>query len=64
MPEKSQLILARAHDYAVSRLYCGAHYASDTEASHVIGTMVGIDLLADPRLAGKIAAARAELSKP
>ncbi|WP_343609251.1 phosphatase PAP2 family protein [Novosphingobium sp.] len=64
MPEKSQVILARAHDYAVSRLYCGAHYASDTEASHVIGTMVGIDLLADPRLADKIAAARAELSKP
>lgn len=64
MPAKADAILARAADYAMSREYCGAHYASDTEASHVIGTMVGIDLLADPRLAGKIAAARAELSKP
>jgi acid phosphatase (class A) len=64
MPARADAILARAHDYAVSRLYCGAHYPSDTEASHVIGTMVGIDLLADPRLAGKIAAARAELAKP
>jgi acid phosphatase (class A) len=64
MPAKADAILARAADYAMSREYCGAHYASDTEASHVIGTMVGIDLLADPRLAGKIAAARAELSRP
>ena len=64
MPAKADAILARAHDYAVSRLYCGAHYPSDTEASHVIGTMVGSDLLADPRLAAKIAAARAELAQP
>jgi acid phosphatase (class A) len=48
----------------MSREYCGAHFASDIEASHVIGTLVGIDLLADPRLADRIAAARAELTQP
>lgn len=64
MPAKADAILARAQDYALSRQYCGAHYASDTEASHVIGTLVGIDLMADPRLAAMVAAARAELAKP
>ena len=64
MPAKADMILARAQDYALSRQYCGAHYASDTEASHVIGTLVGIDLMADPRLAAMVAAARTELAKP
>jgi acid phosphatase (class A) len=64
MPAKADVILARAQDYALSRQYCGAHYASDTEASHVIGTLVGIDLMADPRLTAMIAAARTELAKP
>lgn len=64
MPARAEAIQARAQDYAISRAYCGAHFPSDIEASHVIGTLIGIDLLADPRLAGKIAAARAELSKP
>lgn len=63
MPQKADAILARAHDYALSRQYCGGHFASDTEASHVIGTLAAATLFKDPRLAGKIAAARAELSK-
>ncbi|WP_068079967.1 phosphatase PAP2 family protein [Novosphingobium rosa] len=63
MPKKADAILARAHDYALSRQYCGAHFASDTEASHVIGTLAAEQLFNDPRLASKIAAARAELSK-
>ncbi|MDE1918170.1 MAG: phosphatase PAP2 family protein [Sphingomonadales bacterium] len=62
MPQKADVILARAKDYGLSREYCGAHFPSDIEASHVVGTMVGIELLADARLADKIAAARAELS--
>jgi acid phosphatase (class A) len=64
MPQKADIIMARAKDYGMSREYCGAHFASDIEASHVIGTLVGIDLLADPRLADRIAAARAELTQP
>lgn len=63
MPKKADAILARAHDYALSRQYCGAHFASDTEASHAIGTLAAAQLFNDPRLASKIAAARAELAK-
>jgi acid phosphatase (class A) len=61
MPDKAPAILARAQDYALSREICGVHFPSDTEASHVIGTLVAVRLFADPRLAPRIAAARAEL---
>jgi acid phosphatase (class A) len=63
MPTKAGAILARAHDYALSRQYCGGHFASDTEASHVIGTLAAATLFNDPRLSAQIAAARAELAK-
>ena len=62
IPAKAGIILARAHDYALSRQYCGAHFASDTEASHAIGTLAAASLWQDPRLAAQIAAARAELA--
>jgi acid phosphatase (class A) len=62
MPGKAAAILSRAHDYALSREICGVHFHSDTEASHVIGTLVASRLFADPRLASRIAAARAELA--
>jgi acid phosphatase (class A) len=61
MPEKAQVILARAKDYAYSREVCGAHYPSDVEASHVLGSAVALQLLANPKLAPMIAAARTEL---
>jgi acid phosphatase (class A) len=61
IPEKSDAILARAADYAYSREICGAHYHSDTEASHVLGTVVGLELLASPKVAPMVEAARAEL---
>lgn len=64
MPDRADALLARAHDYALSRQYCGAHYASDTEASHVVGTLAAATLWNDPRLAARIAAARAELTHP
>jgi acid phosphatase (class A) len=63
IPAKAGIILERAHDYALSRQYCGAHFASDTEASHAIATLVAASLWNDPRLADKIAAARAELAR-
>jgi len=62
IPAKSADILNRAEDYAQSREYCGVHYASDTEASHVLGTLAAARLLSDPRLADQVAAARTELS--
>jgi acid phosphatase (class A) len=38
VPEKRTEILTRADDYARSRLVCGVHYPSDTEASRRIPT--------------------------
>lgn len=63
MPDRATAILSRAQDYALSREICGVHFRSDTAASQVIGTLVAARLLADPRLAARIAAARAELTK-
>ncbi len=61
MPEKAEVINARAQDYALSREICGVHYRADTEASHVIGTAVSSRLLTMPAMQKQIAAARAEL---
>jgi acid phosphatase (class A) len=62
VPAKAPAILDRAHDYALSRQLCGAHFPSDTEASHALGMYVASLVLADPRMAPCIAAARAELA--
>jgi acid phosphatase (class A) len=61
LPEKAPAIQARAVDYAFSREICGAHYASDTEASHALAAVIATDLLASPALKAKVEAARAEL---
>lgn len=63
-PAHAPAILTRAADYAFSREICGVHFHADTEASRVIGTFVADHMLADPRLASRVAAARAELSRP
>jgi acid phosphatase (class A) len=62
VPARAQPILARADDYALSRHICGVHYPSDTQASHVMAVLVVEHLLADPRLAQQVAAAKAELA--
>ena len=61
MPEKSQLILGRAEEYAYSRVVCGAHYQSDIEASHVFGTELAMMLLDNPKFRADFDAAKAEL---
>lgn len=61
MPERSAVIFARAADYGFSREICAVHFPSDVEAGHVLGVAAATALLADPRLAPAIAAARAEL---
>jgi acid phosphatase (class A) len=61
VPEKADVILSRAADYAMSRQICGVHYPSDTEASHVLATIIGTKLLANPSFVAKMAAARSEL---
>jgi acid phosphatase (class A) len=61
VPEKSQAILARSASYAYSREVCGDHYHSDAEAGHVLGTLLGFQLLRNETLKPEIEAARAEL---
>jgi acid phosphatase (class A) len=64
MPDRAAAIIARAQDYAISREICGAHFPSDLEASHGVAVMIADRLLADPRLADQVAAARRELARP
>ena len=61
MPDKAQPILDRAQEYAYSRVVCGAHYPSDIEASHVLGTELAMTMLKNPGFAADFEAARAEL---
>ncbi len=61
MPEKAQVILARAGQYAYSRVICGAHYPADIEASHVFGTELAMMLINEPKFAAGFKAAKAEL---
>ena len=61
IPAKAPAILARAQDYGASRLYCGVHFPSDIEASHVLATVTAIHILATPALKPRIAAVKAEL---
>lgn len=61
MPEKAQAILDRAQEYAYSRVVCGAHYPSDIEASHVLGTELAMIMMRKPQFAADFEAAHAEL---
>ena len=61
VPEKAQALMARASDYAESRMVCGAHYRSDTQASQALSATVVASLLNDPQFKAKVEAARAEL---
>jgi acid phosphatase (class A) len=61
MPGNARIILARAADYAESRLICGVHYRSDTEAAHVLATALVARLMTKPAFKTEFDAARAEL---
>jgi len=61
MPDHAADIMARAAEFAESRLICGVHFRSDIIASEALGTSVGVMLLKSPALQDQIAAARAEL---
>ena len=61
IPERAQAILTRAADYAYSREVCGDHYHSDVEASHALGTALGVMLLNNAALRSQIEASKAEL---
>jgi acid phosphatase (class A) len=63
IPEKRDQILARADDYAHSRLVCGAHYPTDLpQAKSTAYTMFGI-MLQNPQFQKEFAAAKEEVRK-
>jgi acid phosphatase (class A) len=61
MPEKSQIILARAADFALSRVICGVHSKSDIVASQTLGTTIGVLMLHNAEFKPMLDAARSEL---
>ncbi len=62
MPGKGQIIMARAEDFAESRMICGVHARSDIRASATLGTTIGMLLLHNKAFAPLLKAARAELA--
>lgn len=62
MPSQAQAVLARASDYAYSRVVCGVHYRSDIDASHVLATALVAKLMTKPAFTAELEAARAELA--
>jgi len=62
MPGNAQIILARASDYAESRLICGVHYRGDIEAGQVLGSLLAARLMTKPAFQAELEAARAELT--
>jgi acid phosphatase (class A) len=62
MPGNAQVILARATDYAESRLICGVHYRGDVEAGQVLGNVLVARLMTRPAFVAEVETARAELT--
>jgi acid phosphatase (class A) len=61
IPEKSQVILARASEYAEHRLVCGMHFRADIVASQQYGTLLALRLMDNPAFLAQMAKAKAEL---
>ena len=61
VPEKSQIILARAAEFGEHRLVCGVHFRSDIVAGQEFGTVLALRLMQKPAFKADMEAARAEL---
>lgn len=61
LPNQHDAILARADDYAHSRLICGVHYSSDLEASRRIAYAIFGYILSTPQFQRDLSLAHAEL---
>lgn len=61
LPAESSALLARGHDYGMSRVVCGFHWPSDVAEGQVLGTIVADRILADPFFAPLLDAAQIEL---
>ena len=61
VPEKADMILARARKYGANRVICGVHFPSDIVASQALGTAVALELMRNPGFKKDLDAAKAEL---
>jgi acid phosphatase (class A) len=61
-PDRAELLLARATEYAESRVICGVHFPSDVDAGYAIAAAVLAHLDSSPDFQADLADARAELS--
>jgi acid phosphatase (class A) len=63
VPEKQDLIRARADEYAHNRVICGDHYTPDLAASKEAAELVMGNLIGNKRFGQEFAAAKAEVRK-
>jgi acid phosphatase (class A) len=63
LPEKKDAILARADDFAHSRLVCGVHHLSDLAAGKLLAYALFPNLEQDSRFQAARDAAQIELRK-
>jgi acid phosphatase (class A) len=63
LPEKRDAIIARADDFAHSRLVCGDHNPSDVEAGRLVAYALFATIAQVPRFKAERAAAEIELRK-
>lgn len=63
VPDKGPAIMARAAQYAHSRLVCEVHFPSDVAAGQAFGMMIAERLAEQPAFVTQLDAARAELVK-
>lgn len=61
VPEKRAELMARAADYAASRLIVGVHYRSDLGAGFASGALIARELENNPDFQKELAPAKAEL---
>jgi acid phosphatase (class A) len=61
VPEKRDVILARADNYADNRLICGVHYRSDIQASKLLAYSIHAVMGTNPQYQMELAAATLEL---
>ena len=62
IPARAPAILARAAEFAQTRLTCDQHFRSDVTAGEALGLLVAERLRAQPAFASAFAAARKELA--
>lgn len=59
-PDRAPLILERGRDYALSRVICGYHFPTDTEASRAVAAAILTRLHGNEAFIGDLRAAQAE----